>query len=209
MLSDNGVVTTLPEIWSDPSVRMNDGACDPRGRFFAGTMAYDAAPGRGSLYRLNEDGSTSTVLDGLTISNGLAFSPDGATAIFVDSATRQVRRYLVPDDDGEWSDFQVLVEISETLGTPDGLCLDSEGGVWVALWNGSAVHRYSPAGNLTDVVTLPVTQVTACTLGGPDGKTLYITTSALGIDRSLEPSAGAVFAREVKIPGLEPAPCVA
>ncbi len=201
LLSPDGELTTLPEIWSDPTVRMNDGACDTQGRFLCGTMAYDAAAGRGSLHRLEHDGSTTTVLDGLTISNGLAFTPDGTSAIYVDSRTHHVRRYRMPADDGPWHEYDVLVEIDPAQGIPDGLCLDSEGGVWVALWNGSAVHRYSATGELTDIVELPVPQVTACTLGGPDGRTLFITTSALGVDRAAQPAAGAVFTALVAVAG--------
>jgi sugar lactone lactonase YvrE len=201
LLSPEGELTTLPEVWGDPTVRMNDGACDNQGRFLCGTMAYDAAPGRGSLHRLERDGSTTTVLDGLTISNGLAFSPDGTSAVFIDSMTQQVRRYRMPADDGLWHEYDVLVEIDSAVGTPDGLCLDSEGGVWVALWNGSAVHRYSATGELTDIVELPVPQVTACTLGGTDGRSLFITTSALGVEASAQPEAGAVFTARVAVAG--------
>lgn len=208
LLSPDGELTTLPELWSDPTVRMNEGACDTQGRFLCGTMAYDASVGRGALYRLEPDGSTTTVLQGLTISNGLAFSADGFHAIFTDSATQQVRRYRMPADDGPWREYDVLADIDSSLGTPDGLCLDVEGGVWVALWNGSAVHRYAASGELTDIVTLPVSQVTACTLGGVDGRTLFITTSALGIDRAKQPSAGALFTARVAVPGA-PTHCAA
>ncbi|MCY7413360.1 MAG: SMP-30/gluconolactonase/LRE family protein [Salinibacterium sp.] len=201
LLSPDGELTTLPELWSDPTVRMNDGACDTLGRMFGGTMAYDAAPGRGTLHRLELDGSTTTVLEGLTISNGLAFSPDGATAVFVDSITQQVRRYRMPADDGLWHEFDVIVGIDAAFGTPDGLCVDVDGGIWVALWAGFAVHRYSAEGELTDVVTLPVNQVTACALGGSDGCTLFITTSALGLDRHSEPDAGAIFTARVSVAG--------
>ena len=201
LLSADGELTTLPEVWSDSSVRMNDGACDTQGRFLCGTMAYDAAEGRGSLHRLEFDGSTTTVLDGVTISNGLAFSPDGESAVYVDSPTQQVRRYRLPADDGVWSDYDVIVEIDADTGTPDGLCVDDEGGIWVALWGGSAVHRYTADGELTDVVTLPVSHVTACTLGGHDGRTLLITTSSVKIDRAIEPHAGAVFSARVDVAG--------
>lgn len=201
LLSPEGDLTTLPEIWSDPTVRMNDGACDSRGRFLCGTMAYDAAEGRGALHRLELDGSTTTVLENLTISNGLAFTADGASAVFVDSATQQVRRYRMPDDDGPWREYEVIVDIDPAIGTPDGLCVDVEGGIWVALWNGSAVHRYSPDGELTDIVTLPPSHVTACILGGPDGRTLYITTSAHELDREEQPDAGAVFTARVRVAG--------
>jgi len=204
LLSPDGELTALPELWSDPTVRMNDGACDTQGRMLCGTMAYDAAPGRGSLHRLELGGNTTTVLDGLTISNGIVFSPDGSTAVFIDSMTQQVRRYQMPADDGSWHEYDVIVEIDPALGTPDGVCLDVEGGIWVALWAGSAVHRYNAQGELTDVVTLPVNQVTACALGGSDGCTLFITTSALGLDRHSEPDAGAIFTARVSVAG-EPA----
>ncbi len=207
LLSPDGELTTLPEIWSDPTVRMNDGACDSQGRFLCGTMAYDAAEGRGALHRLELDGSTTPVLENLTISNGLAFSTDGASAVFVDSPTQQVRRYRLPEDDGPWRDYDVIVEIDPETGTPDGLCVDVDGGIWVALWNGSAVHRYSVEGELTDVVTLSTPQVTACTLGGPDGRTLFITTSANGINRADQPDAGAVFTARVQISGDPPLAC--
>ncbi len=201
LLSPEGELTTLPEVWSDPTVRMNDGACDTQGRFLCGSMAYDAAAGRGSLHRLELDGSTTTVLDGVTISNGLAFSPYGSSAVFIDSMTQQVRRYHLPADDGRWLDYDVVVDIDPAVGTPDGLCVDAEGGIWVALWNGSAAHRYAATGELTDVVKLPVPQVTACALGGPDGRTLFITTSALGVDRAEQPAAGAVFTARVTVAG--------
>lgn len=207
LLSPGGDLTALPEVWGDPGVRMNDGACDARGRFLCGSMAYDEAPGRGSLHRLELDGSTTTVLEGLTISNGLAFSADGTTAVLVDSPTQQVRRYLLPADDGPWRDYEVVVEIDPAIGTPDGLCVDAEGGIWVALWGGSAVHRYTADGVLTDVVTLPVPQVTACALGGDDGRTLFITTSARGVDRDEQPEAGAVFSARVAIAGEPVLPC--
>jgi sugar lactone lactonase YvrE len=201
LLSPDGELTTLPELWSDSTVRMNDGGCDTQGRFLCGTMAYDAAAGRGALHRLELDGSTTTVLKNVTISNGLAFSTDEATAVYVDSATQQVRRYRLPANDGPWSDYEVVVEIDTTVGTPDGLCVDVEGGIWVALWGGSAAHRYSATGELTDIVTLAVTQVTACALGGNDGRTLYITTSALGVDLDAQPQAGAIFTAPVAVAG--------
>ena len=207
LLSADGELTTLPEVWSDAGVRMNDGACDTQGRFLCGSMAYDEAPGRGSLHRLELDGSTTVVLDGLTISNGLAFSSDGERAVLVDSPTQQVRRYRLPDDDGPWRDYDVIVEIDPAMGTPDGLCVDSEGGIWVTLWGGSAVHRYTASGILTDVVTTPVPQVTACTLGGDDGRPLFITPSARGVDRVEQPDAGAVFSARVAVAGDPVVPC--
>lgn len=199
-LDSHGEVTRLPELWSDETVRMNDGACDADGRMHCGSMAYDLTPGQGSLYRLESNGNASVVLEGLTISNGLAFSADGRTALHVDSPTHQIRRYNLPSDGGPWVEYEVVVEIDPKLGTPDGICVDVAGGVWVALWSGSAVHRYSRNGVLTDIVELPVSQVTACALGGLDGRTLFITSSAVGIDSGREPRAGAVFTSRASFP---------
>jgi len=198
---------TLAPAWDDPSVRMNDGACDRLGRFYCGSMAYDASAGRGSLLRLNSDGSTTTVLESVTISNGLAFDSDGTTAVYVDSFSQQVRRYRLPDDDGAWNESHIVAQIDERTGTPDGLCLDEEGGVWVALWMGSAVHRYDRSGVLTDIIELPVAKVTACTLGGADGRDLFITTSRLDeVDSTI---AGAVFHARAAIPAQTQVPATA
>ncbi|MDT0301333.1 SMP-30/gluconolactonase/LRE family protein [Streptomonospora wellingtoniae] len=182
----------LPEVWNDPGVRMNEGGCDPRGRFYCGSMAYDAAPGRGALYRLDPDRSVARVLDGVTISNGLAWAPPGDRAYYVDTPTHRIDAFDVAPD-GELGERRAFVEIPPEQGNPDGICLDTEGGVWVALWDGSAVHRYTPGGRLDTVVELPVPRPTACTFAGPDLSELYITTSAEGIDTERWPQAGALF----------------
>ncbi|PRY02259.1 SMP-30/gluconolactonase/LRE family protein [Allonocardiopsis opalescens] len=182
----------LPELWADPSVRMNEGGCDPRGRFYCGSMAYDTAPGRGALYRLDPDGSTATVLTGITISNGLAWTPEGDRAYYIDTPTQRVDVFDV-DGDGELRDRRPFTAVPAEIGAPDGLCLDAEGGVWVALWDGAAVHRYGPDGSLDAVVPLPVSRPTACAFGGPDLDELYITTSREDIDPAHQPAAGALF----------------
>ena len=186
----------LPELWDDPTVRMNDGACDPDGRFWCGSMAYDAAPGRGALYRLDADRTVHRVLADVTISNGLGWSPDGATAYYVDSPTQRVDAFAY---DGGLRDRRSVAEIAPESGTPDGLTVDAEGGVWVALWQGSAVHRYTPEGRLDAVIELPVSQPTSCAFGGAALDVLYITTSAQ--DRA-EPGAGALFAVRPGVRGL-------
>jgi len=166
----------LPELWAAGPVRMNDGACDPRGRFYCGSMAVDEHRGQGRLYRLDPDLSATVVLDGLTISNGLAWSRDGGTAYYVDSATQRIDAFTV-DAAGDLVDRRPFATVPASAGVPDGLCLDAEGGVWVALWDGGAVHRYGPDGALDAVVPVPVARPTACTFGGPDLADLYITTS--------------------------------
>ncbi|MCW3819143.1 SMP-30/gluconolactonase/LRE family protein [Micromonospora sp. DR5-3] len=195
-------VELLPEIWSDPSVRMNDGGCDPLGRFYCGSMAYDAAPGRAALHRLSPGGAVETVLTGLTVSNGLAWTRDGRTAWYVDSATHRIDTFAFDLSTGELQDRRPGVAVPPDAGTPDGLCVDVEGGVWVALWNGAAVHRYAPDGRLTAVVELPVRRPTACAFGGPDHADLYITTSRQGLPAEDRSPAGALFRIRPEVPGF-------
>ena len=158
----DGELSALPPLWGDPGVRMNDGGCDPQGRFLCGSMAYDQRPGAGSVYRLDPDGTVEVVMTDVTISNGLEWSPDGGIAYYADTATGEVSA-LDPDLTAR----RTFARIAAGDGAPDGLTVDAEGGVWVALYDGAAVHRYTPAGALDAVVELPVTKVTACTFGGP------------------------------------------
>ena len=192
----DGELTTLPDVWADPTVRMNDGACDAQGRFFCGSMAYGAAPGRGSLYRLDPDLTVHLVHGGVTISNGIGWAPDGTKAYYIDSPTQRID-VCSPD----LSHREQFVSIPTEAGTPDGLTVDSDGGVWVALWGGAAVHRYSPSGELDAVITLPVAQVSSCAFGGDDLDTLFITTSAENLSDP-EPEAGALFAVQAGVRGL-------
>lgn len=191
--------------FDDPLVRMNDGGCDPQGRFYCGTMAYAQTPGAGTLYRLDTDLSVHPVLTGVTISNGLQWHADGRHAYYNDTPTGRVDRYEFDPHTGRLDNRRTLVDIEPGTGHPDGMALDEAGGVWVALWDGSAVHRYDGGtGRLTERVELPVRQVTACTFGGTGGTTLYITTSREGLGNSAEPAAGAVFAVETGVRGATP-----
>lgn len=192
-------VRLLPEVWSSPLVRMNDGGCDPSGRFYCGTMAYAMTPGAGSLYRLDPDGLVSAVVGGVTISNGLDWSPDGRTAYYVDSPTGRVDAF---DDDPAAGLVHRRPFVQLPFGNPDGLTVDAEGGVWVAVWGGSAVLRFDAAGTLTERVDLPATQVTACTFGGPDLADLYITTSRENLAPTEQPAAGALFVCRPGVRGL-------
>ena len=190
-------VTALPEVWSDPTVRMNDGACDPQGRFYCGSMAYDEARGRGVLYRLDPDLTVEAVLSGVTISNGLAWRADGATALYVDSPTGRIDE-LDFDVNGTFTGRRPAVTIAVDGAVPDGLALDRENGIWVALYGGGAVHRYNERGALDAVIELPARNVTACALD-PAGD-LFDTTSADGDEDN--PAAGALFRAEVGVAGL-------
>lgn len=201
--ADLGTERELGPLWDDPGVRMNDGGCDPTGAFWCGSMAYDERPGAGTLYRLGPDLVAEPALRGLGISNGLAFTPDGRHAYFVDTPTSRVD--VLDHDPGAGAAGlhrrRPAVTVPAAAGYPDGICLDADGGIWVALWGGGAVHRYRPgAGPDTApdvVVELPVTQVTACTFGGTDLGTLYVTTSRQGLDEAAaaaQPLAGSLFA---------------
>jgi sugar lactone lactonase YvrE len=197
-LDDAGQVRELaqPEA-GRTDVRMNDGACDPQGRFWAGTMAYDEAPGAGVLYRLELDGSCTAVLTGLTISNGIGWSPDGTAMYLNDSGTASIYAFGFDGSSGAISDRRTLVHIEEPGVAPDGLTVDEEGGIWAALWGGGAVNRYRPDGSLLESIELPVERPTSCAFGGPDRATLFVTTARVDLDEaalSRQPEAGRVFA---------------
>ena len=157
---------------------MNEGGCDPDGRFYCGSMAYDKQPGAGALYRLDPDGSVQVVLEDVTVSNGLDWSPDGSLAYYNDTDTGRVDVF---DYDAEAGLSEPAPVRRRPAARPDGLTVDAEGGVWVALSNGGAVRRYTADGALDEVVELPVTKVTACTFGGPRLDELFITTSREGL----------------------------
>ncbi|MEU6913606.1 SMP-30/gluconolactonase/LRE family protein [Streptomyces olindensis] len=162
-----------------PGRRANDAAVAPDGTLWAGTMRYDEAPGGGTLSRVTGEGTVDVVLDDVAVSNGTGWSPDGRLMYYIDSPTRRVD--VFDHADGRISGRRTLAEIEEGAGFPDGLTVDADGCVWVALWQGAAVRRYTPDGRLDRVVELPVPLVTACAFGGADLTDLYITTARTGL----------------------------
>ncbi|MFJ7179761.1 SMP-30/gluconolactonase/LRE family protein [Streptomyces massasporeus] len=162
-----------------PGRRANDAAVAPDGMLWTGTMRYDEAPGGGTLSRVTGDGSVDVVLDDVAVSNGTGWSPDGRLMYYIDSPTRRVD--VFDHADGRISGRRSLAEIEESAGFPDGLTVDAEGCVWVALWQGSAVRRYTPDGELDRVIELPVPLVTACAFGGVGLTDLYVTTARVGL----------------------------
>jgi sugar lactone lactonase YvrE len=185
----DGTIIRLDELWNDDSVRMNEGGCDPDGRFYCGSMAYDQRPGAASLYRLDADGSVQVVLEGVTVSNGLDWSPDGSRAYYNDTATHRVDIFDYDREAGLTS-RRVFAEVE---GRPDGLTVDALGGVWVALSDRSAVHRYAPEGELAEVVEVGARKVTACAFGGRELDELFITTSREGLEVGEDRAAGSLF----------------
>ncbi len=198
---DLAVEQALPELWSDPEIRMNDGGCDSAGRFYCGSMAYSEETGAGSLYCLEADGRTRRVLTDVTVSNGIAFLPGSSHGYYVDSHCPRIDR-LDQDGAGEITDRRPVVLLEDGDGLPDGITLDAEGGIWVGLWGGSQVRRYTPDGRLDAVVELPVTQVSACAFGGPQLDRLFITTAQKAIDPATQPEAGALFCCEPGVTGV-------
>ncbi|MFD3729039.1 SMP-30/gluconolactonase/LRE family protein [Streptomyces sp. NPDC058671] len=186
--------------------RMNDAAVDPAGRLLAGTMAYDETPGAGALYRL--DGEVlATLVDSVTISNGLGWSPDGTRLYYADSPTGRVDVFAYDTVTGSLSDRRTFVVLDR--GVPDGLTVDSEGRVWVAVWGGGEVLAFTPDGAPHARVELPASHVTSCAFAGPDLDVLVITTATEGLDEDrhrAEPDAGRLFACRPGARGLPTPP---
>ncbi len=188
-----------------PRARFNEGKCDPAGRFLAGTMAYDQTPGAGSVYRLDPDLAVTRLLDGVTISNGLAWTADGATLYYIDSPTQGVDAFDYDTGTGRLENRRRVVDIPAAAGLPDGMTIDTDGCLWVALYGGSAVHRYTPDGRLDAVLSFPVSNVTCPVFGGPGLGTLYVTSARDGLGErqlAVQPHAGAVFAADAGARGL-------
>jgi sugar lactone lactonase YvrE len=196
-----GAVTYLDELWTDHGLRMNEGGCDPDGRFYCGSMAYDRRAGAGALYRLDPDGSVSVVLENVTISNGIAWSPDGTRTYYNDTATHRMDVFDY-DSVAGLTGRRPFVDLSAEAERPDGLTVDEEGGVWTALNGAGEVRRYSPDSTLDEVVEVPARKVTACTFGGPDLDQLFITTSREDLQPGDDPLAGSLFRAVVGMRGL-------
>jgi len=205
---DSGKVRAIADVEADlPDQRMNDGKCDPAGRFWAGTMALDKRPGAGALYRLDPDGRVHRILDGVSISNGLDWSDDGRLMYYVDTPTRSIDVFDFDVASGAIANRRALARVERGDGWPDGLTLDADGYIWVALWAGAAVRRYAPDGTLDRVVAVPTTYPTSCAFGGPDLQDLYVTTAATALtpeERLREPLAGGLFRCRPGVQGRPP-----
>jgi sugar lactone lactonase YvrE len=196
----DGILRPLPDLLGD-GVRMNEGGCDPDGNFYCGSMSYAQAPGAGAMFKLDPDHNITSIFGDLTISNGLEWSPDGSRAYFVDTATRRIDVFDYDPDNG-LRYRRPLVEMPEGIGSPDGLTVDSEGSIWVAMYGGGSVRRYQPDGMFDGLIEVGPTQVTACTFGGPRLDELFITTSRENLPDGDQPTAGSVFHFSPGVEGL-------
>jgi sugar lactone lactonase YvrE len=192
-----GSVTEIAPAPGLPDTRMNDGKCDRAGRFYAGTMASDESTGRGSFYRLDTDHSVTELFTGVGISNGVGWSPDDRLMYYIDSHAYQVDVADYDPESGEMGERRPFARLGSGDMVPDGLAVDAQGGVWVAVWGGSVIQRYDSAGRLTSVVRLPAAHVTSCAFGGAELDQLYITTAA-----GPGSSAGALFTCPAGMTGL-------
>lgn len=199
----DGTVRPPVPLWEPGAVRMNEGGVGPDGAFYVGSMAWDQAEGAATLYRVQPGLRWEPVLEGVTVSNGIGWSPDGSRAYYNDTPTGKI-------DVLDWTPAGgltnrrtfVVPELEEGDVHPDGLTVDSEGAVWVALHGAGRVHRYTASGELDTVVEVGARQSTACCLGGDDLRTLYITTSRENLRADEEPAAGSLFSVRVDVPGL-------
>jgi len=175
--------------------RFNDAKFDPAGRLWAGTMAVSEAPDRGTLYRIDPLGAITRMLTPVSISNGLAWSPDARTMFFVDSPTRRVAAFDFELETGAIENRRTVIETTESF--PDGMCSDAAGNLWIALWGGWSVACFDPrTGTQLAKIEVPVERVTSCCFGGEKGQDLYITTASRDLTsetRARQPLAGSVF----------------
>lgn len=187
-----------------PGNRLNDGTVDPHGRLWFGTMDDGETAESGTIYRLGADGRCVASTPSCAITNGPAFSPDGRTIYHVDTGKGLIYACSVGED-GTLSDARLFAQIPNSEGHPDGPTVDAEGCIWVGLYNGWGVRRYSPKGELLEQIRFPVSAITKVAFGGPERKTLYATTASKHLsaaERAEQPHAGDLFAFEVDVPGI-------
>lgn len=184
--------------------RFNDGKCDPNGNLWVGSMHLDQSAPKANLYKISPSGESTKMLDSVTISNGIVWTKDKSTMYYIDTPTGHIRAFDYNSDTSEISNERIAVVIPESLGYGDGMTIDEEDKLWVALWNGNSVVRFDPeSGELLEKIKVPAHNVTSCSFGGPNFETLYITTSSLDMNEEESkkfPNAGSLF--EVK-PGVK------
>lgn len=194
--------------WITPNLlgsgqRFNDAKCDARGRLWAGAMGQIDGQWHGTLYRIDPDGTAHTMLTDIGLANGMGWSPDGNTYYFIDSSAGQVLAFDFDVEEGDISNQRVFLQLDTDEGFPDGMCVDIEGGLWIARFGGGKVERYDAHGNLTDQVSVGAHQATCPVLGGDKFRTLYITSGTENMPAP-GPDDGKLFAAKAAVAGLRP-----
>jgi sugar lactone lactonase YvrE len=187
------VTRVVAEVPARDGVRFNDAGVDPAGRVWVGSMHTAESEALGELYRLGPGGALTTVIKGVTVSNGLGWSPDGGQMYYVDSPVRRIDMFDYDPATGEAFQRRVFADLSAFDGVPDGLTVDADGYVWVAVWGGSVLRRFAPDGTQDAVVPMPVSQPTSMAFGGPGLADLFVTTASIGLSEAelaAQPLAG-------------------
>lgn len=191
-----------------PGNRFNDGKADPAGRLWAGSLAYSEAAGAAGLYLLDENRQARRVLDGITISNGLAWTADHRTFYYIDTPTMKVEAFDFDKSTSAISARRTVITVPEGVGYPDGMAIDREGMLWIGMWDGWSVQRWNPrTGERLAKIELPVARVTACCFGGENLDELYLTTASTRLDAAAlagQPLAGGLFRVRVGVQGYAP-----
>jgi sugar lactone lactonase YvrE len=188
-----------------PNNRFNDGKCDPRGRFLAGTMDMSEKDPNGSLYSF--DGKSAKKLLGeVTISNGLTWTPDYKTLYYIDTPTHEVKAHDYDLETGTIDHMRVVVRLPESLGFPDGMTSDMQGNLWIAMWGGAQVTKWDPnTGQMLEQIPVPAKNVSSCVFGGENMNELFITSARVGLDEETlqqYPLTGGVFRLETNVEGM-------
>lgn len=208
--TDEGELRLLAAVEpDDETTRLNDVTTDRAGRLWGGTMALDGRPDAGAFYRIDPDGSVTTVARPATISNGIAWSLDGSLMYYIDSATQRMDVFDFDLASGTAQDRRPFIHFDEAFGVPDGMTSDAEGCLWVAFYDGWAVRRFTPAGALERTIELPAARTTSCAFGGPGLDQLYVTSARGGLSAAQlaeQPHAGALFVIEPGVAGLPTTP---
>ncbi len=203
---DSNRLFTLASPKGEPSNnRFNDGKCDPRGRFVAGTMDHNEQETSGSLYSLSPEGRIKKLLKDLRISNGIGWSADCKTMYFIDTPTREVKAFDYDIETGQIANGRMLIHFEDTFGWPDGMTTDTAGNLWIAMWGGARVTQWDSKGKLMEQFGVPALNVTSCAFGGPGMNELFITTARSGMDTAAMkkyPQAGGVFRMETNVEGM-------
>lgn len=194
-----------------PNNRFNDGACDRRGRIWAGTMDMDTKEGGGTLYCIEEGGTSRKKVENVSISNGLAWSLDNRTFYYIDTPTQKVQAFHFDEASGDIVGDKDVIQVPNDMGSPDGMAVDAEGKLWIAHYGGFGVFRWDPSsGRLLEKIEVPVPNVTSCAFAGPDLDVLIITTARENMseaDLAKYPDSGGIFYAKTKLKGIMPFSC--
>lgn len=204
--TQTGALRFIANPITDGNIRFNDGKCDPSGRFWVGTMHLSFTEGVASLYRMDTDKTVHKMLEGVTVSNGLAWTKDRHTMYYVDSHLRRIDAFDYNDENGSITNRRTVVAIPAGGGSPDGIALDTEGKIWAALWGANAVGRFDPqTGRLLQKIEVPAPNVSSCAFGGKDLDTLYITTARGELTEAqlmTYPLSGGLFSAKPGVKGV-------